>query len=77
VWEITGFLVVFDAYTVPLPSMLTCTPAASSFPVHAAAVNCTPWSVLNTSGLPWLNASSSISTQNEPSSVFDSRQAIT
>ena len=41
------------------------------------AVNCTPWSVLKTSGLPPLKASSSISRQNEPSSVFDSRQAIT
>ena len=57
--------------------MLTATPAASSRPVNAAAVNCTPWSVLKTSGLPALKASSSISRQNDPSSVFDSRQAIT
>ena len=28
--------------------MLTATPAAARRPVHAAAVNCTPWSVLNT-----------------------------
>ena len=41
------------------------------------AVNCTPWSVLNTSGRPPLNASSSISRQNEPSNVLDNRQAIT
>jgi hypothetical protein len=32
---------------------------------------------LNTSGRPRPNASSSISKQNDPSSVFDSRQAIT
>ena len=57
--------------------MLTATPADSSRPVNAAAVNCTPWSVLNTSGFPGLKASSSISRQNDPSSVFDSRQAIT
>ena len=53
------------------------TPDDSSRPVNAAAVNCTPWSVLNTSGVPALKASSSISRQNEPSSVFDSFQAIT
>ena len=57
--------------------MLTATPARSSRPVHAWAVNCTPWSVLNTSGLPRPSASSSISRQNDPSSVFDSRQATT
>ena len=57
--------------------MLTATPAASSRPVNASAVNCTPWSVLKTSGLPWPKASSSISVQKEPSSVFDSRQATT
>src|SRR3954454_15171655 len=61
----------------PRPSMLTATPADSSRPVNAAAVNCTPWSVLKTSGFPDLNASSSISRQNDPSSVFDSRQART
>ena len=57
--------------------MLTATPADSSRPVQACAVNCTPWSVLNTSGRPRLNASSSISRQNEPSSVLDSRHART
>jgi len=57
--------------------MLTRTPADSSRPVHAWAVNCTPWSVLKISGLPVPNASSSISRQKPPSSVFDSRQAIT
>src|SRR4051812_2463731 len=61
----------------PRPSMLTATPAASSRPVNAAAVNCTPWSVLNTSGFPALKASSSISRQNPPSSVFDSLQVTT
>src|SRR5947199_198482 len=59
----------------PRPSMLTATPADSSRPVHACAVNCTPWSVLNTSGCPRRNASSNISRQKEPSSVFDSRHA--
>src|SRR3954463_15679706 len=61
----------------PRPSMLTATPADSSRPVNADAVNCTPWSVLKTSGLPDPKASSSISRQNDPSSVFDSLQAIT
>jgi hypothetical protein len=36
-----------------------------------------PWSVLNTSGRPLLNASASMSKQNDPSRVFDSRQAST
>src|SRR5215217_5405800 len=57
--------------------MLTATPADSSRPVNAAAVNCTPWSVLKTSGLPPFKASSSIPRQNDPSSVFDNFQAIT
>ncbi len=57
--------------------MLTATPASSRRPVPAAAVNCPPWSVLNTSGRPRLNASSSIARQNDPSRVFDSRQATT
>src|SRR3954449_8180100 len=61
----------------PRPSMLTATCADSGRPVHAPAVNCTPWSVLDTSGLPRPNASSNISRQNAPSSVFDSRQAMT
>src|SRR5512135_2901009 len=61
----------------PRPSMLTATPAASNRPVNASAVNCTPWSVLKTSGFPDPNASPSISRQNAPSSVFDSLQAIT
>lgn len=42
-----------------------------------ADVNCTPWSVLNTSGQPRLNASSNASKQNSVSSVFDSRHANT
>src|SRR3954471_10909619 len=61
----------------PRPSMLTVTPAVSSRPVNDSDVNCTPWSVLKTSGLPPLKASSSISVQNDPSSVFDNLQVIT
>src|SRR6187455_3769134 len=61
----------------PRPSMLTATPAASRQPVNASAVNGTPWSVLKTSGFPDLKASSSISRQNDPSSVFDNLQATT
>lgn len=61
----------------PRPSLLTATRADSSRLVHAAAVDCTPWSVLNTSGHPWPSATSSISSQNDPSSVLDSRQATT
>ena len=61
----------------PRPSMLTATPADSSRPVNAAAGNCTPWSVLKTSGLPPLKAAPNSSRQDDPSSVFDSRQAIT
>src|SRR5471030_3175574 len=53
--------------------MLTWTPADSSRPVNDADVNCTPWSVLNTSGQLWLNASSNASRQNSTSRVFDSR----
>src|SRR3954452_13375794 len=61
----------------PRPSMLTDTPADNSLPVNASAVNCTPWSVLNTSGHPVLKASSSISRQKPPTSVLDKRQVIT
>ena len=55
--------------------MLTATPADSTRSTHAPAVNSTPWSVLNTSGVPRPNASSSMSRQNAPSSVFDTRHA--
>ena len=58
-------------------SMLTATPALPKAPVNALAVNWTPWSVLNTSGRFPPKASSSISRQNEPSRVFDSRQPTT
>src|SRR3954453_1320135 len=61
----------------PRPSMLTATPAASSRPTNAVAVNCTPWSVLKISGLPRPNASSSTSRLDDPSSVLDSPQAST
>jgi hypothetical protein len=45
--------------------------------VNAAAVYCTPWSVLKISGLPRPNASSNASRQNRPSSVFDKRHERT
>src|SRR5215217_9718159 len=61
----------------PRPSRLTATPAPSNRPVYSRDVNCDPWSVLNTSGLPRDNASSSASEQNPPSSVFDSRHEST
>ncbi len=62
----------------PRPSIEIAIPAASSFPVNAALVNCAPWSVLNILGLPYRrNASSRASTQNALSIVFDSRQAST
>src|ERR1700689_3846604 len=57
--------------------MLTLTPADSSRPVNDADVNCTPWSVLNTSGQPRLNASSNASRQNPTSNVFDNFQEST
>ena len=50
--------------------MLMVMPARLSTPVKASLVNCVPWSVLNTSGLPWLRkASSKQSTQNTGSLV--------
>src|SRR5208282_3453285 len=56
---------------------LTLAPAASSLDVYDTEVYCTPWSVLNTSGQPWLNASSNASRQKSASSVFDSRHDST
>jgi hypothetical protein len=53
------------------PSMLVRTPAASSLSVNATLVNCAPWSVLKVSGRPFLGASSSASSQNEVSILFD------
>jgi hypothetical protein len=54
--------------------MLIAMPALTSTPVNAAPVNCEPWSVLKTSGLPWrAMASSSVSTQKAASMVIDSR----
>ncbi len=51
-------------------------PAAASTPVKAALVNWLPWSVLKISGRPKrASASSSASTQNDASIVFDSRHA--
>ena len=58
--------------------MLILTPRASSTLVKASAVNCEPWSVLKISGWPKRDrASSSASTQNELSRVFDSLQEST
>src|SRR5580658_11190219 len=57
--------------------MLTLAPAAFNRSVNDTDVNCTPWSVLNTSGQPRLSASSKASRQNSTSSVFDSRHDST
>src|ERR1051325_6682081 len=58
--------------------MLTWAPADSKRPVNDGDVNCTPWSVLNTSGQPPRhNASSNASRQNSTSSVFDNRHDST
>jgi|GEM_PF-848326 len=60
----------------PRPSMEILMPAAASTPMKAAPVNWLPWSVLKISGRPnRASASSSASTQNELSMVFDSRHA--
>ena len=46
--------------------------------MNAAPVNCEPWSVLTTSGLPWrAMASSSASTQKAASRVIDKRHDST
>ncbi len=54
--------------------MLIAAPARTRS-VNTWAVNCTSWSVLNTSAVPAARVASSISQQNTPSRVFDSRQA--
>ncbi len=61
----------------PRPSIEIATPADSSRPVNAAAVNWLPWSVLKTSGVETPNASSNASRQKSPVSVFDSRHDST
>src|SRR5713226_6242314 len=62
----------------PRPSIEMRTPAWASTPVKAVLVNWLPWSVLKISGRPKrAKASSSASTQNETSIVFDSRHAST
>ena len=62
----------------PRPSIGHCAPDASTRSVNARLVNCAPWSVLNTSGAaPPDSASSSASTQNAASIVFDSRHDST
>ena len=54
--------------------MLIAMPFLISRPVNAAPVNCEPWSVLKTSGLPCLaSASSNVSTQKAASKVIDTR----
>ena len=54
--------------------MLIAMPFLISRPVNAAPVNCEPWSVLKTSGLPCLaSASSNVSTQKAASMVIDTR----
>ena len=59
----------------PLPSIEICTPACFSTEVKSSLVNWHPWSVLKTSGLPYLaNASCRASTQKSLSWVFDRRQ---
>jgi len=58
--------------------MLIAMPFLISRPVNAAPVNCEPWSVLKTFGLPCLaSASSNVSTQNAASKVIDTRHART
>jgi hypothetical protein len=62
----------------PRPSIEMRTPASASAPVKAVLVNWPPWSALKISGTPKrASGSSSASTQNELSIVFDSRQAST
>ena len=62
----------------PRPSMLCTTSPRLSTPVKASLVNCVPWSLLNTSGLPrWRSPSSRQSTQNDASMLLLMRQAST
>ena len=58
--------------------MLMVTPSRLSTPVKASLVNCAPWSLLNTAGLPCARkASSRQSTQNKASIVLLMRQLST
>jgi hypothetical protein len=58
--------------------MLMAIPASRSTLVKLWLVNCQPWSVLKTSGLPYRAiASSSASTRKSASMVIDSRQDST
>ena len=58
--------------------MLIATPARLSTSVKAWLVNCDPWSLLNTSGLPCSrSASSRQSTQNDASMLLLMRQDST
>ena len=63
------------SYNWSRPSIEKRTPAASTWPVNLSLVNWEPWSVLRISGVPRSSASSSASTQNETSIVFESRHA--
>lgn len=58
--------------------MLMVMPSRLSTPVNESLVNCEPWSLLNTSGLPWTRkASSRQSTQNTASILLLMRQLNT
>ncbi len=63
----------------PLPSMLTCAPAASTASIQASLVNWQPWSVLKMSGAQpaTSRASSNASKQNEVSRVLEILQLST
>src|SRR6056297_1528534 len=61
----------------PLPSMLIAIWSAFSREMKSSQVNCTPWSVLNISGVAMPSASSRASTQNDASREFDIRQERT
>ncbi len=62
----------------PRPSMLIVMPLRWSTPQKLSLVNCEPWSLLNTSGLPCLRkASSRQSTQNTASMLLLMRQLST
>ena len=65
------------SWYLPLPSMLIFTPRSWSICVNSRLVNWLPWSVLNTSGVPWFRASPSASAQKPVSRVLDYPQATT
>ena len=76
--QIGGWLGQFLLPLFRIASMLMVMPWSSSTWVKAALVNCDPWSLLNTSGRPWVRrASSRQATQNPASRVLAIRQAST